>query len=269
MAAASNLQVRVFSALVLGPVAIAAIYFGGVAFFALILLTMLVGQAEWLRLVAPKTPLWIAIVTYAAVIGVALMVTLEGLSSGIGLAVATAILIFIIVRLAAASGAFGIALGLVYVGITMVATVWLRDLPAVGLGLTCFLFASVWATDVGAYCAGRAIGGPKLAPRLSPNKTWAGLIGGMISAGIAGWLVALGFSAGLTLVAGLVAAALALVAQMGDLLESTLKRRAGVKDSGTLIPGHGGVLDRIDGLMAAAPILAIWQLTLGESLGWW
>ncbi|MEM7444575.1 MAG: phosphatidate cytidylyltransferase [Pseudomonadota bacterium] len=269
MATASNLKTRILSALVLGPVAIGAIYLGGIAFFALIVIAFLVAQYEWLSLVAPKAPQWISLATYAALLGIALVAFLDGITSGLGFTVAVAILLFIVVRLAAAPGSIGIALGIVYVGGTMEAIVWLRELPGIGFGLTCFLFALVWATDVGAYCAGRALGGPKLAPRLSPNKTWAGLIGGMISAGIVGWLVALGFSARLAILAGVIAAVLALIAQMGDLFESTLKRRAGVKDSGTLIPGHGGVLDRIDGLMAAALVLTAWQLALGESLAWW
>jgi phosphatidate cytidylyltransferase len=107
-----------------------------------------------------------------------------------------------------------------------------------------------WATDIFAYFAGRSIGGPKLAPRISPNKTWAGLIGGMIGASFCGWAVAWYFSLGTPFI--WIGASMGFVAQLGDLYESWEKRRAGVKDSGKLIPGHGGVLDRLDGLLAVA-----------------
>jgi phosphatidate cytidylyltransferase len=107
-----------------------------------------------------------------------------------------------------------------------------------------------WATDIFAFFAGRAVGGPKLAPRLSPNKTWAGLIGGMIGAGLAGWTVARLFDLGFPFL--WIGAPMGAVAQLGDLYESWEKRRAGVKDSGTLLPGHGGVLDRLDGLLAVS-----------------
>jgi phosphatidate cytidylyltransferase len=128
-----------------------------------------------------------------------------------------------------------------------------------GLLYAFWAMALVWATDIGAFFAGRTIGGPKLAPRLSPNKTWAGLAGGVITA----TLLALALRAeGLS--DHLVAATpfLAVLAQAGDLYESWLKRVAGVKDSGNTLPGHGGVLDRIDGLVPVAPVAALLVLLL-------
>lgn len=107
-----------------------------------------------------------------------------------------------------------------------------------------------WATDIFAYFAGRAIGGPRLAPRISPNKTWAGLLGGMIGASFCGWAVAWYFQLGTPFL--WIGATMGLLAQLGDLYESWEKRRAGIKDSGKLLPGHGGVLDRLDGLLAVA-----------------
>lgn len=129
-------------------------------------------------------------------------------------------------------------------------------------GLVFWVMAATWATDIFAYFAGRAIGGPKLAPRISPNKTWAGLVGGMIGAGLAGWGVAWLFDLGFPF--PWLGAPMAVVAQAGDLYESWVKRRCGVKDSGTLLPGHGGVLDRLDGLLAVA--LATYLILLA---GWW
>ncbi|MEK9662524.1 MAG: CDP-archaeol synthase, partial [Alphaproteobacteria bacterium] len=136
--------------------------------------------------------------------------------------------------------------------------------------LTIFwLFAVVWAADIGAYFTGRAIGGPKLAPRISPGKTWSGFAGGMILAvligGVGGWLK--GGEWGVA--AFLVALAVALASVFGDLLESWVKRRFGAKDSGSIMPGHGGVLDRIDGILTATPVLAIIAaLASGDPVTW-
>ena len=116
--------------------------------------------------------------------------------------------------------------------------------------LVFWAFIVTWATDIFAYFAGRSIGGPKLAPRISPNKTWAGLIGGMVGASFCGWLAAWYFELGTPFL--WIGAAMGLLAQLGDLYESWEKRRAGIKDSGSIIPGHGGVLDRLDGLLVVA-----------------
>ncbi|HKT75921.1 MAG TPA: phosphatidate cytidylyltransferase, partial [Sphingobium sp.] len=129
-----------------------------------------------------------------------------------------------------------------------------------GLLLAFWALSLVWATDVGAYFAGRAIGGPKLAPRVSPSKTWAGLAGGVLAALVLGFL--LHRFAGLPIQLAAASGLLAVAAQLGDLLESHMKRRAGVKDSGTLLPGHGGVMDRLDGVVAAAPLAALAYLLL-------
>jgi phosphatidate cytidylyltransferase len=113
----------------------------------------------------------------------------------------------------------------------------------------------VWATDIGAFFAGRRFGGLKLAPTISPSKTWSGLFGGMIAAGLIG--AGLGVMLELPLITAWLGVPLAVVAQMGDLFESALKRRAGVKDSGHILPGHGGVLDRLDGLVPVAVLVAV------------
>ncbi len=137
--------------------------------------------------------------------------------------------------------------GYTYVGLPAAA---LLTLSWLDVGVVFWVLVVTWATDILAYFAGRAIGGPKLAPGISPNKTWAGLIGGMVGAGLFGWLVASWFEMEpIFLWAG---ALMGAIAQAGDLYESWVKRRAGVKDSGTMLPGHGGVLDRLDGLLAVA-----------------
>lgn len=157
-----------------------------------------------------------------------------------------------------------LALAMVYIGAASLAFLWLRDHPGIGLGLVIWLVGVVWATDVGALFAGKAIGGVRLAPRLSPNKTWAGLLGGMAAAALAGAGLGAALPAlsaalpwpGLPQAAG-AGAALALAAQAGDLLESGYKRRFGAKDSSEILPGHGGILDRADGLLGASLALGL------------
>ena len=137
--------------------------------------------------------------------------------------------------------------GLIYVGVPATALAFVNW---AWWQLSLWVLVVTWATDIFAYFAGRAIGGPKLAPRISPNKTWAGLAGGIVGAGIAGW--AAGYAMELEPAFLYVGAPMGLLAQLGDLYESSVKRRKGVKDSGNILPGHGGVLDRLDGLLPVA-----------------
>jgi len=150
--------------------------------------------------------------------------------------------------------------GLIYVGVTVAALILLRE---IGWPIIVVLIVLIIATDIGAYFAGRAIGGPKIAPRISPSKTWAGLAGGMVLAVISG-LIALRFLADVstedpTVLDGASFAVLAVVAQAGDFFESWMKRKAGVKDSSNFIPGHGGLFDRFDGLLAVVFVLSLIQ----------
>lgn len=139
-----------------------------------------------------------------------------------------------------------------------VAGLWIiRD--QLGFAAALWTFALVWATDVGAYFAGRAFGGLRLAPSISPSKTWSGLFGGMIAALVVG--VSLGDRAGIAGVPLWIGAVMGLVSQLGDLAQSWMKRQAGVKDSGQLIPGHGGVFDRVDGLIPVAILLGLLAAT--------
>jgi len=144
--------------------------------------------------------------------------------------------------------------GILYAGLPSVALVWLRSQPF-GVEWVLWTLIIVWATDIFAYFAGRLIGGRRLSPRISPNKTWAGLVGGILAASIIGALVAIWF--GLPEWCAAVGGGLALLAQIGDLFESWLKRRAGVKDSGRLLPGHGGAMDRLDGVVPVAVVVAL------------
>jgi len=160
--------------------------------------------------------------------------------------------------------------GLLYVIVAGAALLWLRASPVSGRADVLFLLFIVWAGDIGAYLVGRFIGGPRLAPRISPGKTWSGSAGGLLAAVAIGLLAAHFLSDGAEpwRVAS-VAALLGVVAQAGDLLESYVKRRLEVKDSGHLIPGHGGLFDRLDGVMAAAPVAALLALALGRGVVLW
>lgn len=147
-----------------------------------------------------------------------------------------------------------IAAGSLYIGLPAMAMVWTRD--SSGWETMLWLFLVVWATDIAAYGVGRRLRGPRLWRQVSPNKTWSGLIGGVTFAGLVGALAAWGLGASAPGLAGLLALGLGLVSQGGDLFESAFKRRFRVKDSSGLIPGHGGLLDRADGLIAATPVVA-------------
>ncbi len=157
--------------------------------------------------------------------------------------------------------------GVPYVGATTLALLWLRADPVAGRRAVLFVLLVVWASDIGAYLAGRALGGPRLAPSVSPGKTWTGAAGGLLAAAVAGFALAAG--GGRFMTAILVAVVLGIAAQAGDLLESAVKRGFDVKDSGSLIPGHGGLFDRLDGLLVAAPVAAGLAMLAGRGVVFW
>jgi len=146
---------------------------------------------------------------------------------------------------------------LAYAALPAAALVWLRGDPALGAVAVVYLFAVAWTTDTASYAGGRLIGGPKLAPRISPRKTRSGFIVGAVTPALVGYAFALALKGTSPLKLALVSVALALACQMGDLVESWVKRRFGAKDMSQMIPGHGGLLDRIDGLLFAAILAAL------------
>jgi phosphatidate cytidylyltransferase len=259
---AAGLRLRVISAVVMAAIVLLAILAGPLAFAAFVALGAAILAWEWTRLCGAGhfgvTGMTMALGIVAAVVLAAL--GWPGLA--LLLAVPVAALVYALARAhrPTANGAAGwVAAGVIYICVPVVALVWLRN-DAGGERLILWLMAAVWATDIGAFFAGRLIGGPKLAPRISPKKTWAGLIGAMASAALVG-VIADASVPGAPGAVALAAAgmALAVVAQAGDLGESWVKRRFGAKDASNLIPGHGGLLDRVDGLLAAAVALAAWQ----------
>ena len=161
-----------------------------------------------------------------------------------------------------------LGLTFVYSVAALLSLLWLRHQPSFGRETIFWIVACVWATDIGAYFIGSLAGGARLAPTISPSKTWSGLVGGMCFSAVASSGCGLAFDAGDTLPLSLIGIAIALVAQAGDLFESAAKRRSGVKDSGRLIPGHGGLLDRIDGLIAALVGIAALRLAIGAEWPW-
>ena len=159
-------------------------------------------------------------------------------------------------------------IALLHVGLAALATIYLRLTPELGRDLVFILFGAVWLSDIGGYVAGRLIGGPKLAPGISPNKTLAGSGGALVFAGV-GALVYGAMTESQSSMVLVLALVLSVATQAGDLFESWVKRRFDVKDSGTLIPGHGGILDRVDGLLFAAPVLALIVLVSGTDFISW
>jgi phosphatidate cytidylyltransferase len=168
-----------------------------------------------------------------------------------------------------------LAFGIPYIGAGALALVWLRQQPDTGGANVIVLLLVIWASDIGAYIAGRAIGGPRLAPSISPGKTWSGAVGGLVASASVGLVACalLGGAGRFSLVMALrqagFAALIGLIGQFGDLFESQLKRTFGVKDSGSMIPGHGGLLDRLDAVLTAAPATALLALVLGRGVVLW
>lgn len=250
----SDLPVRAAVGAGLIVVALAALWLGGFAFWLLVTVAAVLMIGEWCDLhgASPRAKriaqfaLFVPLVTTAPtwIIGETRDFFTLGLLAG------AAFFVAIVTR------APKLALGVLYAGVPVLGLIVIRrQIGPDGLVWTAWALGLVWATDIGAYFAGRAIGGPKLWPAVSPNKTWAGLIGGVLAASALG--AALHGLAGLPLRLTLATPLLAALAQGGDLYESALKRRAGVKDSGTLLPGHGGVMDRLDGLVPVAPLAAV------------
>jgi phosphatidate cytidylyltransferase len=246
-----NLSTRIIAAAVLIPVAIGIAYAGGWLWTALVTLVAIGLYVEWLTIVgrARETRVLVPGIAALAVAGLCLAI------GWIEAAFAVLAIGFIGVALIATEHRHWTAAGFFYAAAAEMASVLVRLDSAKGLVALIFVLLIVWVTDIGGYFAGRGIGGPKLWPRVSPKKTWAGAIGGFVaSLAVAAGFAASGFGKAVPLL--LVSAVLTVVSQLGDLFESAVKRRFGVKDSSHLIPGHGGLLDRLDGFVAA--ILMAW-----------
>jgi phosphatidate cytidylyltransferase len=255
-----NLILRVGSALVLIPAALGAAYLGGLIFLAFWTVAAIVVLWEWAGLVCTHDKYPVFTTGAVAIVGTGLLWTIDRplpalLLMGLGmLGVATLAL-----RIRRGWCVAGVA----YAGVILMAPVVLRADPMLGFAAILFLFAVVWSTDIAAYVVGRIFGGPKLMVRVSPNKTWSGAAGGLVAAVGAGIVVAIFARIDNLLAAGLIALILSLASQAGDLLESAIKRRFNVKDTGRIIPGHGGFMDRLDGFLTASAVALVIGLLHG------
>lgn len=253
-----NLLLRIVAALVLAPLAIATAYAGGWLWAGLVTLTSVGLYLEWLMVVNAAREIRVT-----ASGSVALAIAGWYLAAG-HLQVALAVLALGLVAVALLSGERRrwTTAGFLYAAAAEIASILVRRDEPDGLIALIFVLLVVWGTDIGGYFAGRGIGGPKLWPRVSPKKTWAGAIGGFaVSLAIAFGFAAFGVGQALPLL--VLAAVLSIASQLGDLLESAVKRRFGVKDSSHIIPGHGGLLDRLDGYVAAIVLAAVFGILRG------
>jgi phosphatidate cytidylyltransferase len=260
--AQSELGLRVASSVVLGVVALLATYIGGWTFA---LFWLLAGGAvlfEWLGMTTaePRTAFRIVVIGLLAAFSLAFF---AGASTILLFSAALAAIIASVVLSRDGSSRAWAASGVAYAAVIAVVPPLVREHPRLGLVAILWMFAVVWTTDIAAFFAGRRFGGPKLWPRVSPKKTWSGFLGGLLGAVLAAVAVfavavRLGWDAPVGLGTVILLSALASVlSQLGDLGESAMKRRFGAKDSGRLIPGHGGVMDRLDGFWAVAALMGV------------
>jgi len=282
----SNLQKRLISAAILLPLVIADIYFGHPYFDLLVAAFAGIMAWEWTRLCArrrnPPDPApaarlgsekWLLPSLFAIAGAVAAVLAAGFVTTPASLEwqilVAAALLSGVTAWPHHRNRALWFVAGTLYVTLPALALIAIRADPAYGRAMLLWTIALVVAADTGGYIAGRSIGGPKLAPRVSPNKTWAGLLGAVVGAGLVGLITAFILNHTNVWILCLLSAGLGVIEQLGDLVESAFKRHFGVKDTSHIIPGHGGVLDRVDGLLAVAvAVLVINEWSGGSVIAW-
>jgi phosphatidate cytidylyltransferase len=257
LGSANNLVLRVASAAVLGPLVLVLAYIGGWLFFLLCAAAAAGILWEWTKLVADSADARILIPGFAAL---AFAFALTGVDEPgaaaamifIGAALAAGVMAAWPRRFPARNPLVWGACGIVYAGVAFLGPALIRRDAVWGFVGVAFVAVTVWATDIFAYAVGRVCGGPLLWPRVSPKKTWAGAVGGVVGGVAAGTSVAYASGVDKLVAVGIVALLLSVLTQAGDLFESAVKRRFGAKDAGSLIPGHGGLMDRLDGFLVAA-----------------
>jgi phosphatidate cytidylyltransferase len=254
-----DLKPRIISAAVLAGVARWLTYAGTTQFAGLVILVALLMSWEWARVVRGQN-LDFALLVHAVAVVAACVAAVQGVAA-LGMVILMIGAVIVLLVQAGHHGRLSCA-GVLYVGFPAVSLLWMRTDEPYGFPAVLFILLVVWMTDTGAYFGGRLIGGAKLWPSVSPNKTWAGLISGIAAGAVTGALFAFLLPNATILRLGLGGLILGLVSQMGDLAESALKRSHGVKDASALIPGHGGFLDRVDGVVFAACFAALLALAL-------
>lgn len=260
--AMSNLRLRIISAIVLAAAVLAITWLGGVAFRVLSAAIAAAMFYEWCAMSRRLGNGRDQLVAFALLAVILVAVILDYPAASVLILLALSVFACILQGKLGGQGLWAPA-GLAYAGLSGVSLAYMRGADQIGFIAILFLFAVVWATDIFAYFVGRSLGGPKLAPSISPGKTQSGALGGTVGGILAGLLLAAAFGVGNLPLLSLVALVLSVISQAGDLFESWVKRRHGVKDSGRLIPGHGGVMDRVDGLVAAALALYVAGALLG------
>lgn len=266
----SNLGLRIASAAVIAPAALGAAWLGGWPYLVLIAIGVALLALEWGGMSAPVAPTRVSAAVTVAVLATVFLAYLEQTELA-WLAVAVGAVAAALVARGVAERPADAAFGVIYIAPAAICLIWLRDSHEIrshqGHWWLMTLFAATWAADIGAFAVGSLLKGPKLWPRFSPNKTWSGFVGGLGASALAGFGMAFFSVFQLNLAAAaFVGLCVGLATMAGDLWESALKRRFGVKDSGDLIPGHGGLLDRVDGLMFAVVVMAL--VRLANIWGW-
>ncbi|PCD04602.1 phosphatidate cytidylyltransferase [Sphingomonas spermidinifaciens] len=252
----ANLNQRLAVGFSLLALAFCALWWGGFIFWLVVVIGALVMMSEWSTMFA-ATPRQKRLGQLAISVPLAIMAPIASGPSFFSLGLVVGAAFFV----GAVTGRRALAGGILYVALPALALLLLRSIPD-GLFLSLWAMGLVWACDTAAFFVGRSVGGPRLAPSISPNKTWSGLIGGLVAAAVLGFIMA---QYGLSPWLAAMTPVLAVVSALGDLYESWLKRRAGIKDSGTLLPGHGGMLDRLDGIVPVAPLAALMVIALGSA----
>ena len=261
--ALGELRLRVVSALVMVPIVILFAWFGEISFAVIVLVTAALVFDEWSRMLKLERQRELR----AAGVAALAVITAAALSYPLGVTLAIWLTMTVLIALLGAALGGGdraawAGLGMLYAGMALVSLVLLRAGPH-GFAIIVFIFVVAWVTDIAAFFVGRRLRGPKLWPAVSPGKTWSGAIGGLVFGLIGGALLTLPLDLALSAELILFTATIAVAAQVGDLLESAVKRRFGVKDAGRLIPGHGGVMDRVDGLVVASAVAILFAAALG------
>jgi len=262
-----SLRQRALSAGVLMPIALGAAYLGGWPFAVLVGAVAVLMAREWNRLCRPNRFGALAVVHALVVVAAIALSVLTEITAALVL-IAAGMTIIAALSFTSREDAAWPMIGVVYVALPAISCIYLRGDSDFGRAIIVWLFIVVWATDAGAYFVGRALGGPRLAPSISPGKTWAGLFGGIAAAAIAGAVAVMVMGLMPVSLLVLASAGVAVLAQFGDLSESLVKRQFNAKSSGRLIPGHGGMLDRVDGFVLAAPAVAGLSLLNGGALTW-
>ncbi len=253
----SDLAPRIVSAVVLVGCALASAYLGGLAFIVLWTLAAAVVMQEWLRLTDVERCLPRTLPQIAGLVLIGILASMGFWWPALPVVIVMMGVAAVLAREPRRAWDVG---GVFYASSLLVSAVAARQSPSLGLAAIAWLFAVVWATDVFAYFAGKIIGGPKLWPRVSPKKTWSGFIGGAAGGVVAGMVTLWVAEVPMSLSVACLSLAIAFASEFGDLFESFMKRHFGVKDTGSIIPGHGGLMDRLDGFIVGAACAAM--------LGW-